>query len=113
MDALDQALQNPADGIEAAVEEVVMPDLQLLSTTLWNVRTGAYSSSWEENPLDQFSVMVGSVDVEYASPLEFGWTTQGGTFITGGAILEQALPGNVAGIAEVFLEWLKVQAGLL
>ncbi len=113
MDALDQALQNPADGLEEAVNEVVMPDLSLLSTTLWNVRTGAYSSSWEETPLDQFSVMVGSVDVEYASPLEFGWTTQAGTFIPGGAILEQSLMDNVQGIAEVLLEWLKAQAGLL
>ena len=104
-------LENPADALEQAVEATIMADLAVLSTNIWQVRTGAYSAGWTSTEISNIAVQIDN-DVEYAMPLETGWTTRAGRFVPGGDVLGQALDANLDSMGQEIENWLSSQLGL-
>lgn len=110
-EVIQDFLASPGDTLASAVDATIMPDLSVLSTNIWNVRTGAYSTGWTSTQISSDSVEIDN-EVEYAQPLETGWTTRAGTTVPGGDVLQQAIDANLDALAQEIENWLSSQLGL-
>lgn len=106
MSTVQDALSNIGEGLKEAVDAIVMPDLLMLSQTLYNVQTGAYSTGWYDVQLDSDSVMIDNLTM-YAQALETG-NSRG---LVGRNVLQQALADTTDDLAGSVETWLMSQIG--
>lgn len=95
--------------MEEAAEQVILPDLIDASMSVWNVRTGNYSSSWSADAYENGVTI--SNDVEYAAPLEYGWTTRNGGFVDSPGVLLPTIQSDIPDFIEALQQWLTSQQG--
>ena len=109
LDQLKDSVSNVEQGLLEAVDNTVIPDLYANSTTVWNVRTGLYSSSWYSQIAGMGAVKVGN-DAGYSAPLEWGWNVRGGAyFITSPGVLYPTVYSNLELIAGELIAWIQRQ----
>jgi len=110
LDAFGDATADVTEGLVEAVESALMPDLELLSSAIWNVRTGQYMSSWEITDASAGLVTVTNTaealsdGFPYSLSLEYGWKG-----VPGGYVAEQAVDESGPTIAEALLDWVMSQ----
>ena len=102
-----EQLHNTSEAIALAVDAVLMPDLYARSISVWNVRTGMYSSSWFRQVESSDTVLVGN-DAGYSAPLEYGWTTKAGTIVESEGVLIPSAEENLDIMMEVITQWLRL-----
>jgi len=78
LDQLHETINNLEQGLLESVDRTIIPDLYDASTTVWNVRTGLYSSSWYSQIISPNAVRVGNdakspSGFAYPQSLEWGW----------------------------------------
>ena len=100
-----------------AVDTVLMPEVYARSVTVWNVRTGAYSTGWDRRAVSENTVEVSNQarnaqGSAYAMPLETGWTTKAGTIVESEGVLVPAVYDTIDGMLGAVNEWLKVRANI-
>lgn len=101
-------MQRAGDGLEYAVNSVLYPEAYQRSISIWNIRTGHYSSSWYVERISKDTVEIGN-NAKYAAPLEFGWTMRNGAFRPSLGVLFPARTESITIMREVLAEWLKSQ----
>ena len=112
---MDETTSDLSEGLLAGVESALMPDLELLSSTLWNVETGQYMSSWEASAISTDMVEVVNTaeamtdGFPYSLSLEYGWTGVHGDVHAGGYVAEQAADDSASAIGEALLDWVMSQ----
>jgi hypothetical protein len=84
------SVANIAEGMLQAAEDTLLPAAYEASVTVLNVRTGDYSGGGGAVMTGPASVMLGN-DIEYAAPLEYGWTDRGGGPQTSPGVLGPAV----------------------
>ncbi len=109
--SLQNGLTNIETGLQQAVDNVVVPQLEEYSAEVWQVRTGNYSNGWYSEIAGPGTVMVANA-VDYATPLETGWTTKAGTEVPSTGVLLPTMLASVDAVAEELVSWLMAQAGL-
>jgi len=105
-ESVQSAISNLGEGLKEAVDAIVMPDLLMLSQTLYNVITGEYSTGWYDVQIDDMSVMVDCL-APYAQILETGSVR-----MEGRAVLEQATEDTVNDLAGYVQSWIMSQVGI-
>ena len=112
-------LESTSEGLVESIQTNLMPDLQEASSSVWNVRTGAYSAGWGvtagpgSNAATVFNTAESLSDgFPYPFSLEFGWTTRGGTVVESQGVLFPTVFEVLQDIVEGFGEWLMTKAGL-
>ena len=100
-------MDNLGEGLLEAVDSAVMPAIEEASTVVWNVRTGQYSAGWYSFLSTPNTVTISNM-VDYAAPLEYGWT-RGSTFVDSpGVAMPTALESTQA-IGEGLATWIQSQ----
>ena len=115
LDQFHETINNMAQGLLEAVDSVAIPHLYDVSRTVWNVRTGLYSSSWYSQIIGSNAVRVGNDarnprdGYPYNASLEWGWTTRGGMDMDRGGVLYPTVYEDLELIAGELLSWLQNQ----
>jgi hypothetical protein len=104
------AVGDIAGGMLEAADAAIMPAVYDASVTVWYVRTGNYSNGWWVSATGPTSIQVGN-DVEYAAPLEYGWTDRGGGAQPSPGVLGPAVYDSMEGFQGELASWLMTQLG--
>lgn len=107
LDETSDSLRNISEGIAFAIDTILLPEVYSQSVSVWNVRTGRYSSSWYRSVESNDSVLVGN-DAGYSAPLEFGWITKARTYVESEGVLLPVAYENLDNMVELIAQWLKV-----
>ena len=105
---ITQNLQNLSEGMLDAAGDTLNPAITDASVTVWGVRTGDYSGGWEMDDLGNGSIDIHN-DVEYALPLETGWTTKNGGAVMSPGVAVPAVEDNLDAFCEALGQWLMEQ----
>ena len=105
---ITQNLQNISEGMLDAAGDTLNPAITDASVTVWGVRTGDYSGGWEMDDLGNGSIDIHN-DVEYALPLETGWTTKNGGAEMSPGVAVPAVEDNLDAFCEALGQWLMEQ----
>ena len=108
LQGITQNLANLSDGMLEAAGDTLNPAITEASVTVWGVRTGDYSGGWEMEATGPASITI-SNPVEYASPLEYGWTTRNGSSVSSPGVVIPAIEDSVDDFAEELAQWLMEQ----
>lgn len=111
---LNNATEDMTEGMLAAVNETLVPDLAMLSSSIWNVETGQYSEGWVAAGMGNSMVQVTNTATSlsdgypYAVSLEYGWTSRGSSH-AGGFVAQQAVDGAAESIQGALMDWITSQ----
>lgn len=106
LEETSDSVDNISEGIYEAVEKIILPEVYSRSISVWNVRTGVYSSAWYSYIETARSVVIAN-NAGYSEPLEFGWTTRGGTRVESEGVLMPTLFDNMDRLTEYVTQWIK------
>lgn len=84
--SMDERMENPSDVLEDIAGTMILPEVKTASMTVWGVRTGHYSNSWYAEMHGEKEMEIGNTAL-YSAPLETGWTSRGGKFISSPGVL--------------------------
>ena len=110
LDQFHETINNMAQGLLEAVDSVAIPHLYDVSRTVWNVRTGLYSSSWYSQIIGPNAVRVGNDarnprdGYAYSQSLEWGWGN-----VESPGVLYPTVYEDLELIAGELLSWLQNQ----
>ena len=110
LENLGDGIQNPSDGLLESIETNFMPALIDAASSVWTPRTGNYAGGWNAESTDPQSVTV-SNPVEYAWPLETGWTTRNGGFVESPGVLFPTAEATANDVAQGLVNWLMSRVG--
>lgn len=110
LDNLSDRVKNLENGLLQAVDTIIIPDLYANSTTVWNVRTGLYSSSWYSQIIGAGAVRVGNDarnprdGYAYPQSLEWGWGNIGSP-----GVLYPTVYSNLELVVGELVAWIQEQ----
>lgn len=117
LENLDDAIENPVEGLLSAINETIVPELLAKSMSTWNVRTGTYAASWYVMRLSETAAEIGNdarnpQGYPYAAPLEWGWTTRAGWFKESPGVLFPVVEEGADRLVEAMDRWIASKADL-
>ena len=107
---IQETTDNLGEGLLQAVEQAFIPDVEMLSQTIYAVRTGQYYSSWVAEAVGGNMVVVTNTaeslsdGYPYSLSLEYGWKSH-----PGGYVGTTAAEGSAEGIGQALLDWVMEQ----
>lgn len=111
IEAMNGAISDCGEGLMDSLS-LTFQDVQEVSQTVWNVRTGLYSTSWQMNRTGAQSVEIVNY-APYAAPLETGWVLKNGRFKESPGVLLPTVINDADSVAQELTQWLREKMALL
>lgn len=111
LETLSDRVKNLGPGLLDAVDNIIIPHLFDASTTIWNVRTGLYSSSWYSQIIGPNTVRIGNDarnpkdGYAYSQSLEWGWLS-----VESPGVLYPTVYEDITLVASELITWIQDQA---